>query len=206
MNNIGQKMDKIFLPYAYPDGKLGAHPKRWVDICSSDIQNPKNEEEKTIQEQQILDPNILRYRKARDVAYGLWQTHFGLKPKKAKFQLVQILTPDHSERSRFTGFFGAKDWWPPFQDCLFRVFVEPQTFYDDDLKVHKQWYVLCPEDSELVLRYEMDQKGFIQPPRNLITEKYFSSNSNINYPLAVPVECCRHFRHETTAGHVPIGL
>lgn len=198
-------MDKIFLPYMYPDGRLGVHPKRWEDVCSSDIQNPKSEEEQTYKDKQVLNPAILREKYNRRMAYGMWQTHFNLTPRDAKFQVIQILTPDHSERSRFNYLTKQPDWWPPFQDCLFRVFVEPQTYYDYDLKVHKQWYVLCPEDSELVLRYEMDKKGFIQPPRSE-SEKYFSMNSNINYPLAVPVECCRHFRHETTAGAVPIGL
>lgn len=189
------KLDKTFYPYMYEGGKLGVHPSRWLDKFS-----PASTKE---EDKLILIPSEIRERNCRDFVYNGWRRLHGLPPRRCKFQLIQILSEDHAERRRFAT---DKDWWRNFKDCLFRVWVQPETFYDDSTKTHIQWYCLAPEDSEMVLRAEMDAKGFIQPPRDPIKERWLSCNPNIRYPLLVPVECCRHFRHETTAGSVPIGL
>lgn len=177
--------------YFYPTSNArGVHPARWVDPFL----------DKDGDERRVLLPEELRARSERNAAYRSWLSRRGLKGKQMIWQSVQIMRADHSERS-------SKDWWPPFQDALFRVFVQPEYIYCDITGEFKGWYVLCPEDSELVRRYLMERKGFITPPRDaLLGERWVSKNKAINQALVVPVECCRHFRHETTAGELPTGL
>lgn len=189
-------LPKEWYPYTYPiSGIIGVHPSRWQDRFGKDI---NDDEEKA-----ILTLDELREKKARNAAYNFWRKFHQLQPRKCLFQVVQILSNDHSEINRLEK---RKDWWPEYKDMVVRVWVEPDTFYSEDGRDHKQWYVLCPEDSEMILRYEADKKGYPRPPRDEIKERWLSNDPAIRYPLAVPVECCRHFRHETTAGNLPIGL
>lgn len=119
-----------------------------------------------------------------------------ISPKMMKFQVIRVLAYKHSESNR-------KDWWENYQDAVFRVFVQPETIYDG--KEHKQWYVLSPEDAYLVNRYEISKTNII-PPRDYTKEKYLSNDRRLRTARLIPVECCHHLRHETTAGKLPVGL
>lgn len=183
---------KTWYPYTYSSGIIGVDPSRWQDRFAKTTEGGSS----------ILTIDELKERNLRNACYNAWRRFHRLTPRKCLFQVVQIMTTDHSERDRLAK---NKDWWPEYRDVVVRVFVEPETFYSEDGRTHKQWYILCPEDSEMILRHELDASGHPQPPRSP-KEKWYSLNPAIRYPLAIPVECCRHFRHETTAGAVPIGI
>jgi hypothetical protein len=124
----------------------------------------------------------------------------GISGKQMKWQAVQILSSNHSQNS-------SKDWWDSYQDCVFRVFLQPETRYSKYNKDWVQWYILCPEDSEMIMRERAWEKGITIPPRNALEgERFISKIPEARKLLMVPVECCRHFRHETTAGKVSEGL
>jgi len=165
------------------------HPKRWQNTFALP----------TGEERRVLLPQEIRKKAEREIEYKRWLEKRGLKPKAAKFQAIQITGFKHSLSSR-------ADWWDNYQDCLFYVFVEPQTFYDKVTKDWVQYYILAPEDSEMVLRYEQSKKDVTLPPRSSLKEPWISSNKKINGALPVATECCRHWRHETTAGQLPEGL
>jgi len=177
--------------YFYPTaGARGIHPGRWTDPFLKE----------SGEERLVLSPKELRDRAERNKAYTQWLQRRGLKNRQMVWQVVQIMTSSHDERS-------SADWWPRFQDCVFRVWLNPEYLYCELTGDFKGYYILCPEDSELVRRWIMDQKGFPQPPRDALSgERWVSKNKNINSALVVPVECCRHFRHETTAGQLPQGI
>lgn len=151
------------------------------------------------------DPSSPKDRERRDASYEIWRRNFRdrlgnsiLQPKLMKWQVIQIVSRDHSENN-------PRDWWPEFQDCLFRVFMQPETFYEGPS--HEQWYILSPEDAYLVLRYKAEKDGPDLPPRNYEgNERYLSANRELRTALLVPVECCRHWKHETSGGELPLGL
>lgn len=145
----------------------------------------------------VLSPAEIMTKGRRSKAYLAWLAAFGVPGRHVKFQAIQILSSKHSDESRC-------DWWPPYQDCVFRVFIEPYVVYDG--KLHKSWYVLCPEDTEMLHRFEWGVKGKVFPEREMLLERYVSSNPLLRKLRLVPVECCRHWRHETTAGQLPLGL
>lgn len=153
----------------------------------------------------MLTPAELRDRYQRNEAYRAWLRKFRfmgekLKGKQMKWQVVQILSSSHAQRSEL-------DWWDEYRDAVFRVFVQPETRYSKYVNDHVQWYVLSPEDCELVHRHKAKQKGITIPPRNALEgERYISKHPQARGCLMVPVECCRHFRHETTAGRLAEGL
>lgn len=164
----------------------------------------------------IIDPKTCsetfrREKAQRNLAYKAWIMSKGeydeqgnyapkLKQKKMSFQVVQVLTDKRTDANK-------SDWWEPFQDCLFRVFTEPETYYDEKTTEYKQWYLLSPEDCFEVARYEQAKAGKTFPPRDyLVKEKYISKHPALRQAYLVPVECCRHWRHETTAGELPDGL
>lgn len=124
-------------------------------------------------------------------------THQLISPKRMIWQAIRILNFKHSEST-------SRDWWENYQDAVFRVFVNPETIYNG--REHKQWYVLCPEDCELVNRMELERKGTILPPRDRWNEKWLSNNPDLRTCRIVPVECCHHLRNETTGGLLPSGL
>lgn len=176
----------------YPcwDSGFFVHPSRWVDPFAMADGS----------ERLVLTPAELRGKAERDRAYTHWLNRRGIKSKRCIFQVVQIL-----ESSNYEGIHNP--WWSPWRDACVRVFVQPETIYDEFTKEHVQWYVLAPEDSELLYRIEMDRKGFPQPPRNAMEgERWVSKNPNLRRARLVPVECCKHLRHETSAGRLPVGL
>lgn len=166
------------------------HPLRWRDEFVHDSGEDKL----------VLTPAELKARYDRTMAYRKWLGRKGLGVNLMKWQLIQVMTFKHSE-------FSKKDWWENYQDALFRVFVQPQTLYCPVTKEHKQWYVLCPEDSEMVLRHEWEKKNPTLPPRSALKgERWVSKDKRLRKAKLIPVECCRHWRHETTAGQLPEGL
>lgn len=167
------------------------HPSRWFDEFS----HPEGDDKL------ILTPEQLKDKYERDSHYATWCRRRNLPPRKMKWQAMRILTMDHADRNV------ARDWWDLYRDCVFRVFLQPYTMRDPGTNEYRQWYILCPEDSEMVLRWECEKHGLIQPPRRASHgERWISTNKNINKALCVPVECCHQLRHETTAGHLPAGL
>lgn len=158
-----------------------------------------------------MSPAFLKAKHERNEAYSRWQASFFertadgefhplFKPKRFIWQAIRILAFEHSESSR-------RDWWEPYQDAIFRVFVNPETVYDEATGEHKQWYLLSPEDCYLVNRHETEQGGPTLPPRDYQgREKHLSADPRLRRARFVPVECCHHLRHETTAGALPEGL
>ena len=153
----------------------------------------------------------MRLKAARNEAYSKWLASFFdvgphgeyrpyLQSKQMLWQVIQIMKRDHSENNE-------NDWWEDYQDSLFRVFVSPETFYCDKTNDHKQWYLLSPEDSYLVNKYELESKyGSLSPRDYLGRERFLSADRRLRRARLIPVECCRHWRHETTAGELPTGL
>lgn len=171
------------------------HPKRWTDTFST----PQGEERR------VLTPFEMKERYMRNECYKAWLRSFkfmgsDLKGKQMKWQVVQILGRNHAQTSEL-------DWWDDYRDAVFRVFVQPETRYSKYVRDHVQWYLLCPEDCELVARYEAKKKGITIPPRAALGgERWMSRYPEARRALLVPVECCRHFRHETTGGKLAEGL
>ena len=159
--------------------------------------------------QPMTKDSLMMY--ARNMAYNNWICSFHTKAKDGtktrtlhskmfKWQAIQILSDKHSETT-------SKDWWKNYQDCLFRVFMQPETFYDVSTGEHKQWYLLSPEDCYLVNKNEIEKTDATLPPREWKGgEVFLSSDPRLRKARLVPVECCRHWRHETTAGVLPEGL
>lgn len=187
------------LPYYFynlnaqmPDGT-----QRWVDEFAS--------RDSSIVLPHEMNVKWLRARHVRNVMYSAWMASFCdvdkdgnmqlfISPKQMKWQAIRVLKFKHSERNN-------KDWWENYQDAVFRVFVQPQTFYEGD--DHKQWYILCPEDCYLVNRHEIERKGTILPPRDRHQERWLSNDSRLRMCRCIPVECCHHLRNETTGGVLP---
>lgn len=177
------------------------HPVRWYDKFSS--------ESDAIWQPRELDLDYQKERRERNEAYSRWMASLFtrgpngeivpyIKPKMFKWQAIRVLSFKHSESSK-------RDWWEEFQDCVFRVFVQPETVYDG--KDHKQWYLLCPEDTYLIKRYRLERNGPTLKSRDYAgDEKYLSADKRLRGGLAIPVECCHHMRHETTGGALPQGL
>lgn len=180
-----------------PDGT-----ERWADNFNDDAPS--------VIQSKDMDLAYLRAKSARNENYAKWQAGFfnrigdtfypSIKPMMMKWQAVRVISFKHSESA-------VNDWWENYQDAVFRVFVQPQTFTAFETGTYKQWYVLCPEDGELVNRHELERVNELLQPRNRIgNERYFSADRRLRSLRAVPVECCRHLRHETTAGELPYGL
>ena len=167
------------------------HPRRWID----NLTTPQGEE------RVILSPSEMTFRYQRNMAYSDWLKRFSfkgekLKGKKMQWQAIQVMEKFHSENR-------SDDWWHPYLDCIFRVFLQPETRWCAVTGDWKQWYVLCPEDSEMVLRSQAKEEGIHIPERSALEgERFFSKDKRLRKCLLIPTECCRHWRHETTAGKV----
>lgn len=162
------------------------HPLRWADELAT------NDGE----ERMILSAQEILIKGRREAAYVQWLRKHGLPPRQCRFQAIQILAAKYGDTS-------PRDWWPPYRDCIFRVFVNP--YNEHSGLQHRQWYILCPEDCEMINRFEADEQGRHYPPRQ-IGERFISRQKELRKVKLVPVECCRHWRHETTGGVLPEGL
>lgn len=165
--------------------------RRWVDPYA----DPQG------QERRVLTPAELKDRYLRNTAYRDWLSRYRfrgqrIRGKQMKWQAVQVMCRAHSENH-------PSDWWGPYVDCVFRVFLQPETRRCRTTGDWKQWYVLCPEDAEMVNRFEASVVGSEPPPRNALSgERFISTNPNLRKARIIPTECCRQWRHETTAGKV----
>jgi hypothetical protein len=163
------------------------HPTRWTDPYSTALG----------EDRLVLTPREISEKAERDRQYLAWLGKFRLKGKNPKFQAIRVIRFKHSTSV-------SKDWWERYQDCAFRVYVQPENTYDG--KAYKQWYVLSPEDAYLVNRYELERDGPTLPPRDWTNEKYISTDKRLRRARIIPCECCAHMRHETTGGQLPDGL
>ncbi len=191
----------VKLPYYFYslDCNLPSGQPRWKDEYAdpyTHIIQPKD-----------LSLQYLRGKNQRNEAYSKWiaakfvkignECFPLLRGKMMKWQSIRVLTFKHSESD-------SKDWWENYQEAKFRVFLEPETIYDQRTKEHKQWYLLSPEDSYLVNRYEIEKSHPSLTPRDYQgRERFLSANRDLRKARLIPVECCHHLRHETTGGVLP---
>ncbi len=197
MTTDGKGLGKTLLPkYFYDlDGMTDERRLRWADEfadAAPHIIQPTRGD---------LNIHRLRAKQRRNAWWAKWCAAFcvrtptgdvvpKLKPGVFLWQAIRVLRSDHSEKNRI-------DWWDRYQDCLFRVFVNPQTLYCNTSGQHKQWYLLSPEDSYLVNRYEKEQKAGGQRPRDYGgSERYLSADPDLRRARVIPVECCHHLRNE----------
>ncbi len=125
---------------------------------------------------------------SRDRAYRQWLKAFDIKPKHMKFQRVRIISDKWAEAA-------SHDWWKNFQDALLTVFVQPETMY-----YGRQWlqfYIVCPEDCELIARYLWNKKNLPLPPRK---NKWVTEEPRLRTAYVVPTRCCSQLRNETKGG------
>lgn len=143
------------------------------------------------------NPAWIKAKTRRDRAYKIWQNSFGIGLRSNLFQAVRILRKEWEETD-------TKMWHEDYQDCTFRVFVQPHTAYDERTQQHVQYYVLSPEDCYLVNRYEA-QKGVptLAPRDYKVKEAWISADPKLRRMRVVPVAACHHLRHETTGGKLP---
>lgn len=161
-----------------------ADPKRWVD----------NFADTSGEERLVLTFSELQDKAERDKAYIAWLNRHQLKSKRVKFQRIRILNDKYSES-------GPNDWWPKYHAAIFTVWMQPETLKQG--KHHMQFYVLCPEDCEMILRYEHSTHGRSLPQRSaLMGERWLSRHPALTLALVVPTKCCHHLRNETSGGEL----
>lgn len=194
------------LPYYFydimavmPDGR-----RRWFDEFSDESPEIWKPHE---------DINYLRRRSSRNEAYSKWiASKFGidaegnptpyLKSKQMKWQVIRV----HNLEDPENGGTGNL-WHDHYRDAVFRVFVQPETFYYTPAGQHIQWYLLSPEDSYLVNRFEIEKKGASLPPRQYNgRERWLSADKRLRTARLIPVSNCQHMRRETSGGILPPGL
>lgn len=181
-----------------PNGRI-----RWIDEFA--------EESELLFKPHEMNEGYARHKRTRNEVYSRWMAAFFvtnpdgsytpmIHPKMMKFQAIRVMSFKHSESSE-------KDWWEKYQDAAFRVFVNPETVYDHYSKEHKQWYLLSPEDSFLVNDHELRSSGTTPALRDYFgRERFLSADKRLRRARLIPVECCKHLRHETSAGVLPEGL
>lgn len=153
--------------------------KRWTD----------NFADKDGYERRILSPLELYSKYRRDRAYRQYLSRHEIRPKNMIFQRIRVTRDKYFDSTR-------ADWWPKYYGAIFSVFVQPETFIEN--KQIAQYYILCPEDSELVSRYEFEEKGTVIPPRKL--DEFVSPDPRLSTALVIPTSCGHHLRNETKAG------
>jgi hypothetical protein len=193
----GKGVGRTLMPeYFYAlDAMTDEKRMRWVDefadFADSIVQPGKDN-----------NPRYMKARYDRNVAYSKWiaaffvkdpatgECHGSLKGGLMKWQAIRVLSAAHTDTN-------SRDWWPNYRDCVFRVFLQPQTFYDHATGEHVQWYLLSPEDCYLVNRQEIIRKGGTPPTRDYAdVERFLSADPNLRRARLIPVECCHHLRHE----------
>jgi hypothetical protein len=157
--------------------------RRWYDEFST-IGSTGEESERM-----VLTPAELKARYQRNKAYARWLSRHGLRPKQMRWQRVRVVNDKYQESST------SLDWWPEFYGAIFTVFQQPET-----LKEGKKWiqyYVLAPEDSEMVLRYKASKLGITIPPR---IAPWIHQDKSVTNVLVLPTRCASNLRNETKAG------
>lgn len=142
----------------------------------------------------LMTPTQMIERGERDLVYRKYLSRFGLKAGTCKFQAIRVHDYSHTNVT-------SRDWFKEYRDCVFRVWVNPHTIYNSTYKTHYQYYVLCPEDIFLLHCLERAEKGFPYPPRRSF--KHICPHAPLRKIRMIPVECCKHYRHETTGGQLP---
>ena len=165
---------------------------RWYDDFSESMEG---------EEKLIVTQKDMLLKGERDAAYMEWLRRFrdnhGVRVKNMKWQSIRITGKDYP-------FARKEDWWLPYMDCTFKVFMQPHTAKCPVTKDWIQYYILSPEDTYLVHCYNRHIKGIAYPHRN--TFKWITPHPPLRNLLMVPTECAPHLRHETTAGALPEGL
>jgi hypothetical protein len=191
----GKGLGRTRLPHYFYDlsAITDEHRPRWVDEFADPAPS--------VIQMRDMNPFFLKARSDRNVAYSKWIAAFShtapdgslvphLKPGLFKWQAIRVLEANHSETTR-------QDWWPNYRDCLFRVWLNPQTIYDQASGEHKQWYLLSPEDCYLVNRHEALAAGTSLDPREYSgREKYLSGERRLRRARLIPTECCHHLINE----------
>lgn len=157
------------------------HPVRWTDPYAS---QDSDYERLVLSTMEIFD------KARRNKEYTKWLEKFGIKPRQMLFQRIRIINDKYHDST-------PQDWWPKYHAAIFTVFMNPVT-----LKNGKKWiqyYVLCPEDCELICRHEAKEKGTTLRQRKLPKER-FVFNDKAMRCFVVPTSCCHHLRNETVAG------
>lgn len=135
-----------------------------------------------------------RLMKERNDTYKQYLARYDLGRRQPKWQVIRVHNRNHAN-------FNKVDWWQDYQDCLFRVWMQPYTAYSNYVRDHVQHYILSPDDIYLTHCFERHQKGLSYPPRKSF--KWVSPHKPLRKLRTIPVEVCKHFRHETTAGVLP---
>lgn len=162
-------------------------PKRWKDPYV----------DKQGDERRLFDLAETIDKGKRNDAYRAWMSRYGdiQNISIMKWQTIRVIRRNHSENR-------PNDWWPNFEECLFRVFIQPITCWDSSFSAWKQWYLLCPEDTDMVWRFRYSLQG-IDFPRRRASERYISLDKRLTKPLCIPTECCHHVaNNETFAGKI----
>lgn len=156
--------------------------RRWYDKFAAN--------ELTGEERLVLDVNELSEKYARDKAYAAWLKAFGIRPKRMKWQAIRVIRDMHKEAS-------PKDWWPKYYGAMFRVWLQPETFKEGREWV--QYYILHPEDCELIQRHELREKGISVPERSAL-EPFVSEDPRLRICRVIPTQCAWQLRNETSGG------
>jgi hypothetical protein len=138
----------------------------------------------------------LQQRYERNQAYEAYLKSFNLGKKNFQWQVIRVHNRNHA-------YVDKSDWWQDYRDCAFRVWMQPCTMYSQYVKDHIQYYILSPEDIYLTHCFERHKRGLSYPARK--TFKWISPHKELRKMRLIPVEVCKHFRHETTAGKLPEG-
>lgn len=135
-----------------------------------------------------------RAQQERDAAYRKYLNAFDKGGRQMKWQVVRVHNRNHAHIT-------TSDWWQDYRDCVFRVWMQPTTTYSNYVRDHVQHYILCPDDTYLTHCFERHRKGLSYPPRSSF--KWISPHKDLRRMRVIPVEVCKHFRHETEGGKLP---
>ena len=155
------------------------HPRRWTDPFASREDG---------RDRLVLGVNELRDKIHRDLAYRDWLKRFSLKDRLMKFQRVRVVRDKWQEATHF-------DWWLGFQDAIFTTFINPENMYYKTEFI--QFYVICPEDCELITRHLRKKKHGDLPPRK---NKWVAEDPRLKVAYVIPTRCCSQIRNETVGG------
>jgi hypothetical protein len=158
-------------------------PKRWRDEYAN----------KDGSERLVLTPSEIMARGRRNDAYRQWLCRFDATKRisNMKWTNIRIIRRNHD-------FTDKRDWWENYEEAVLRVFLQPITLYDQTSLSWLQYYVLHPEDSEMIKRHMFEKKGVNIPPRDYLKDPYVSSVKELRKALIIPTKCCHHIaNHET---------